>query len=118
MPLTVNSFRVYLPAKTFEQSKRFYSALGFNMSEGWGGSADFELNESCFRLQNYYVEDWANNCMVAISVDDLNAWHQRARELESNREFDSVRIEPPKIVDGSKVMHIWDPSGVLLVFVE
>jgi hypothetical protein len=32
-----------MPAKDFEQSKRFYSELGFVMSERWGGTADFEL---------------------------------------------------------------------------
>jgi len=34
MSLTINSFKVYVPAKDFELSKRFYQALGFRMSEG------------------------------------------------------------------------------------
>lgn len=44
MSLTIKNFKVYMPAKNFERSKRFYTALGFTMSEGWGGTADFELN--------------------------------------------------------------------------
>jgi len=52
-PLHIRDFKVYMPAKDFEESKRFYSALGFNMSEGWGGTADFELNGFRFCLQNY-----------------------------------------------------------------
>ena len=33
MLLSINDFKVYMPAKNFEQSKRFYVALGFAMSE-------------------------------------------------------------------------------------
>lgn len=65
MSLSINEFKVYMPAKNFEQSKRFYAALGFAMSEGWGGTADFELNGCRFRLQDYYVKDRAENFMVS-----------------------------------------------------
>jgi hypothetical protein len=118
MSLNINDFKVYMPAKNFEQSKRFYVALGFAMSEGWGGTADFELNGSRFRLQDYYIKDWADNFMVVMGVDDVEAWHQRAREIASSAEFDNIRIKPPEAVDGSLVLHVFDPSGVLLVFVQ
>ena len=55
MSLSINDLKAYVPAKNFEKSKRFYAALGFSMSEGWGGAADFELNGNRFRLQNYSV---------------------------------------------------------------
>lgn len=102
-------------AKDFEQSKRFYIALGFTMSEGWGGTADFELNGNRFRLQDYFVKDWANNFMGA---DDVEAWHQQAPRIANSGEFDNIRIKPPESVDGSLVLHVVDPSGVLLVFVQ
>jgi nitrogen fixation protein len=54
MSPSIKDFKVYVPAKDFEQSKRFYAALGFNMSEGWGGTADFELNGNRFRLQDTF----------------------------------------------------------------
>ena len=47
MALTIKDFKVYMPAKDFEKSKRFYTTLGFTMSEGWGGTADSELNGHC-----------------------------------------------------------------------
>ncbi len=118
MTLSINDFKVYMPAKDFEQSKRFYSALGFAMSEGWGGTADFELNGNRFRLQDYYVKDWADNFMVVMGVDDVEAWHQQARKVASSGEFDNIRIKPPEAVDDSLVLHVVDPSGVLLVFVQ
>ncbi|MDN5882328.1 MAG: lactoylglutathione lyase [Nitrosospira sp.] len=85
MALKIKSLRPYVPARDFELSKRFYAALGFTMSEGWGGTADFTLNGCGFRLQDYYVKDWANNFMFVVGVDD------------------------------AMVLHVLDPSGVLLV---
>lgn len=118
MSPTIKNFKVYVPARDFELSKRFYSALGFAMSEGWGGTADFELNGNRFRLQDYYVKDWANNFMVVMGVDDVEAWHGHVREIVEQRKFDSVRIKAPERVDDSLVLHVVDPSGVLLVFVQ
>jgi catechol 2,3-dioxygenase-like lactoylglutathione lyase family enzyme len=114
----IRDFKVYMPAKDFEQSKRFYARLGFKMSEGWGGTADFELNGNRFRLQDYYVKDWANNFMVVMGVDDAEAWHRHVREIVGSGEFDNVHVKPPETVDGSLVLHVVDPSGVLLVFVQ
>lgn len=118
MPLRILDFEVYMPAKDFEQSKRFYTALGFNMSKGWGGTADFELNGNRFRLQDYYVKDWADNFMVVMGVDDVEAWHQHVRTIADSGKFANVRIKAPETVDGSLVLHVVDPSGVLLVFVQ
>jgi hypothetical protein len=117
MSPSITSFKVYMPAKDFELSKRFYTALGFSMSEGWGGTADFELNGNRFRLQDYYVADWANNFMVTIGVDDIQAWHRHVQGIADSGEF-AIRIKPPEPVDDWTVFHVWDPSGVLLVFVQ
>jgi predicted enzyme related to lactoylglutathione lyase len=118
MALTINSFKVYMPAKDFEQSKRFYSALGFKMSPGFGGTADFELDGNRFRLQDYYVKDWAENFMVVIGVDDVEAWHVHVQSMVASGQFPTMRVKPPESVDGSQVLHVVDPSGVLLVFVQ
>jgi predicted enzyme related to lactoylglutathione lyase len=118
MSPTIQDLKVYVPAKDFELSKRFYAAMGFSMSEGWGGTADFELGGNRFRLQNYYVKDWAENFMMVMRVDDVEAWHAHARNIVESGEFPGVRIMPPEKVDGSLVLHVVDPSGVLLIFVE
>jgi len=116
--LGIRDLKVYMPAKDFDQSTRFYTALGFKMSEGWGGTADFELNGNRFRLQNYYVKDWADNFMVVMGVDDVEAWHQHVRKIADSGDFDNVRIKEPENIDDSWVLHVVDPSGVLLVFVQ
>jgi hypothetical protein len=118
MALSVHDLKVYMPAKDFALSKRFYAALGFLMSDGWGGTADFELDGQGFRLQNYYVKDWANNFMVKIGVPDIEAWHRRAQAMVESGEYGSMRLQAPEPVEDALVLHVWDPSGVLLVFVQ
>jgi predicted enzyme related to lactoylglutathione lyase len=116
--LTIRDLKAYVPAKDFEVSKKFYAALGFAMSEGWGGTADFELNGNRFRLQNYYVKDWADNFMLVMSVDDVEAWHRHVTAVAESGEFGAVRTKPPERIDDSMVLHVVDPSGVLLIFVQ
>lgn len=118
MALGIRDFKVYLPAKDFELSKRFYTALGFSPSEGWGGTTDFELSGHRFRLQNFYVKDWAENFMVVIGVDDALAWHEHLTKITQDGAFPGVRFGPPERVDHSLVLEVIDPSGVLLVFVQ
>lgn len=78
MPLSINSLKPYVPAKDLEVSKRFYVAPGFTMSEGWGATADFFLSDHALRLQNYYVQDWADKLMFVRGVEDVEAWHRQA----------------------------------------
>ena len=118
MSLGIRDLKPYVPAKNFELSKRFYAALGFSMSEGWGGTADFELDGHAFRLQDYYVRAWAENFMFVIGVEDLDPWHHRAAELLQSGDFPGMSVKAPEPVDNSLVLHVGDPSGVLLVFVQ
>jgi len=56
--------------------------------------------------------------MVVMGVDDAEAWHQHAKKIADSGEFDNIRIKPPEAIDGWLVLHVVDPSGVLLDFVQ
>lgn len=118
MSLRITSLKPFVPAKDFELSKRFYAALGFTLSEGWGGTADCALDGHAFRLQDFYVQDWAENFMFAISVESIDAWYQRAQEMLKSSAFPGMRVKPPEPVDGAMVLNVIDPTGVLLIFVQ
>jgi len=115
---TVRDVTVYVPTKSFEISKRFYAALGFELAPGWGGTTDVRVGGATLRLQDYFVTDWAHNTMIKLSVDDVEAWHQLATEVASQPEFADVRVKPIEQVDTARVLHVLDPAGVLLVFVQ
>lgn len=77
--------KTYVPAKHFEESKRFYSELGFTLTEAWGGSVDCELGGAQFRLQNYYNKDWAENFMMQFWVTDIQEWYNFAKPNHRKR---------------------------------
>jgi hypothetical protein len=115
---TVKELVVYVPAKDFELSQRFYAALGFELTEGWGGTIDCRLGGAVFRLQNYYVKEWAENFMMKFDVEDIDAWHEHARSVIDSGSFAHVRCDTPESVgEDTRVFHVWDPCGVLLIFV-
>ena len=117
MSLTVKELVVYVPAKDFELSKQFYSALGFELTDAFGGTKDCRLGGAVFRLQDYYVKDWANNFMMKFDVDDIDAWHAHSKEIIDTGKFGDAKVSPPESVGDERVLHVVDPSGVLLIFV-
>jgi catechol 2,3-dioxygenase-like lactoylglutathione lyase family enzyme len=119
MSLEIKSMNVYVPAKDFEMSKRFYTALGFVLTEAWGGSFDCRLGNSLFRLQNYYVKDWANNFMLQFLVDGASAWYDHVKPIIETGDFGDARVMLPEAVTGDTIItHVHDPSGVLLIFIQ
>src|SRR5688500_3585171 len=115
--MNITESKVYMPAKDFEQSKRFYAALGFEAEEAWGGNFDCRLGGASFRLQNYYVADWANNFMMQFWVDDIEGWYSHARSIIDSGDFPGSRMTGIETHDGARLFHVIDPSGVLLIFI-
>ncbi|MBX9669082.1 MAG: hypothetical protein K2X93_15765 [Candidatus Obscuribacterales bacterium] len=114
----VISLITYVPAKDFEESKRFYREIGFDLKEAWGGNFDCELGNAKFRLQNYYVKEWADNFMLQFAVEDARIWYQLLKPIADSGRYNNVRVSEPEVIDNTVITHVWDPSGVLLIFVQ
>jgi catechol 2,3-dioxygenase-like lactoylglutathione lyase family enzyme len=110
--------KVYVPARDFEESKRFYADLGFTLTPAWGGNVDVALGPTVFRLQNYYVKEWANNFMLQFEVEDARAWYDHANSILDTGRYPAARIMPPEEHDGATITHVVDPTGVLLIFIQ
>jgi hypothetical protein len=65
--------RPFLPAKDFDLSKAFFGALGFEKVLD-GEVAIYRVGRGEFILQRHYQKDWAENSMMQLMVDDLDAW--------------------------------------------
>ena len=105
--------RPFLPAKDFEKSKRFYEALGF-LKILDGEVAIFQIGASSFILQRYFQKEWAENFMMQLMVDDLDAWWSYIIALDLPAKFEVPAPKPPAIQPwGLKVAYVIDPSGVL-----
>ncbi len=120
MSLDATDVRVWIPARDFATSHRFYNALGWETAWTDGeGLAQLQLAGHRFMLQDFYVEPWAHNSMVTIDVADAAAWFAHATAVIEDGDFEDARVAPPKVEDfGAIVTYVWDPSGVLLHFTQ
>ena len=113
IPTGTELARPFMPAKDFDLSKRFYEALGFEKvldSE----VAIFNAGSGGFILQRFYKKDWAENFMMQLMVDDLDAWWEHINALDLPGQFG---VPPPKAPAmqpwGLRIAYLVDPCGVL-----
>lgn len=109
--------KVFVPAKDLGESMGFYEAMGWRVN--WRAEddslAELELAGNRVYLQNFYVEDWANNFMMHITVDDARGWWEHASRVIREGGYRSARVrEPEEQSYGALVTFVWDPCGVLL----
>jgi hypothetical protein len=71
------------PARDFSPSKRFYQDLGFVLAWSSDGLAYFRHGRSSLLLQNFYNKDHADNFIMHLLVDNVDAWwrHVQAQDL-------------------------------------
>jgi uncharacterized glyoxalase superfamily protein PhnB len=111
--LRVTEIKAFVPAKDFELSKRFYRDLGFTMASDGDGVAYFHFGEASFLLQNYCTESLAENVMMHILVEDVDAWWQQVRASGVAEKYGvkvtGIESQPWRMRD----FCLFDPSGVL-----
>jgi hypothetical protein len=113
LPTGAERMRPFLPARDFELSKRFYETLGFEKVLD-GEVAIFNAASGGFILQRYYQKDWAENCMMQLMVDDLDAWWAHIKSLDLSTQFGVQPPKPPEVQPwGLRIVYVVDPSGVL-----
>ena len=113
VPAGTELARPFLPTQDFDLSKRFYEALGFEKLLD-GEVAIFKAGSGGFILQRHYQKSWAENCMMQLMVDDLDAWWAHINGLELPKRFG---VQPPRAPAlqpwGLRVLYLVDPCGVL-----
>ncbi len=111
--LRVTEIKAFVPAKDFEVSKQFYKDLGFTMASVGGGVAYFHFGYVSFLLQDFCADGFAENFMMHILVEDVDAWwqHVAASGVASKYGVKVTGIETQlwKMRD----FCVTDPSGVL-----
>jgi hypothetical protein len=113
IPAGTEIARPFLPAKDFDLSKRFYEALGFTKVLD-GEVAIFRVGASAFILQKHFRKEWAENAMMQLMVDDLDAWWAHVSSLALPTRFGVPAPNPPTVQPwGLRVAYVIDPSGVL-----
>ena len=114
MPTGTELARPFIPAKDFDHSKRFYEALGFEKVLDADDVAIFNAASGGFIVQRLYQKDWAEHCMMQLTVDDLDAWWAHLSALDLPAAFGVPAPRPPAMQPwGRRIAYVVDPAGVL-----
>jgi hypothetical protein len=110
---TVRSMRPVVPAKVFEISNRFYIDLGFQPRTLTDKLVEMRLGSCAFILQDYYVQQWADNVVMHMEVSDVSLWWNRIVSLDLPSRYGVKNPRAPQQEDWGLVASVIDPSGVL-----
>lgn len=116
MKLDIISLRPFIGSKNFDVSRAFYSCLGFQEIVISNGMYLFRLGQFSFYLQNAYVEDWLNNTMLFIEIEQVTEWFEWLKELELEKKYPGVKVKPIKKEYWGEECFVLDPAGALLHF--
>ncbi|HMH23132.1 MAG TPA: hypothetical protein VK563_15215 [Puia sp.] len=112
------SIRPFIGAKNFELSRSFYRDLGFEESILSYNMSYFKTGGIGFYLQDAYVEDWINNSMVFLEVDDVGRYWKELLALDLAAKYENVKLTPIRENDWGRECFMHDPSGILWHFGE
>ncbi len=111
--LRVTEIKAFVPSKDFSISKEFYRDLGFTLASEGGGIAYFHFEHVSFLLQDFCSEALAENFMMHILVEDVDAWlvHVQKSQVVSKYgvKVTPIEVQPWRMRD----FCLFDPSGVL-----
>ena len=113
------ALRPFVPAKNFQLSTQFYGDLGFEVTPLGDKLAAVSVGTFGFLLQDYFVQEWADNFMMHMLVNNLDQWWQRISTLDLAARYGVRAPTSPKLEPwGLRVAYVIDPAGVLWHFAE
>ena len=112
------SIRPFIGAKDFDISRSFYRDLGFEEVVLFSNMSLFRTEGIGFYLQDYYVQDWIDNSMIFLEVDDVDRYWNELLALDLTNKYNGVKLTPIRTYDWGSECFLHDPSGVLWHFGE
>ncbi|MGE8362957.1 VOC family protein [Pseudomonas sp.] len=106
--------KTFVPARDYERSKAFYLAMGFK--PGWADDqlAYFSHGDHCaFLLKNFYVKELADNFVMHLLLEDVDAWWDALVQAKLDERFGSHLVPPQDQPWRMREFMVTDPSGVL-----
>ena len=119
MKHAAKSIRAFIGASNFEESRLFYQEIGFVESPISRNMSYIRVTDKLgFYLQNAYVEDWINNSMIFLEVDNVNRYWKELGSMNLHQRYKTVKLTPIREENWGREFFMHDPSGVLWHFGE
>lgn len=105
--MDIKEIRPFVPSKDYDLSKSFYESLGFEGESAGPDLTIFRKSGCTFFLQRYYNEEFANNLMLQLIVENIDAAYELVSGLNEVK-HSKIKREP-----WGSVVYLWGPSGEL-----
>ncbi len=112
------SIRPFIGSKNFDISRNFYKDIGFQEIVLSHNMSLFSMDGLGFYLQDAFVEDWVNNTMIFMEVENAEEFWKELLALDLTSRYSTARLLPVKKESWGKECFLHDPSGILWHFGE
>lgn len=99
----MNALKLYpiVPSgKDFELTLSFFQALGFTRTWGDYQLCGLSMGEAYFLVQNFENDEWQQNQMIVIEMDDLDAYWVKVSAKDLEETFEGVKKKNPPTIPG------------------
>jgi hypothetical protein len=112
------SLRPFVPSGgNFEQARNFFQELGFTLVWDMGDYAGFDNNGSAFILQRYDNKPFAENFMLTVGVEDVEAFRAEVIAKQLPEKY-GIRIGAISQQPYGREVNVIDLAGVCWHFVQ
>lgn len=113
MNLSAVEIKAFVPAADFEESKRFYLTLGFEVPWSDGELAYVRHGDCSFLLQAFDAPGFAGNFQMHLLVQNVDDWHAQVVASGVAGRFGVAVGQPEDRPWAMRDFTLYDPSGVL-----
>lgn len=114
IPGNVLELNAFVPARDLAVSMQFYVDIGFTCLWSSDDIARFGIGSFTFLLQKFHAKGHAENFMMALMVEDADAWWDHFERISLREKYPKIMLRPPAMQPwGLRVLYFSDPNGVL-----
>lgn len=78
----------------------------------------FKSGDMAFYLQNSYVQDWIDNTMIFMEVENVQQFWNDMLALDLPSKYEGVKLVPIREYEWGRECFLHDPAGILWHFGE
>src|SRR3954464_1128317 len=97
--------------RDMQASKNLFLDLGFTINWDAGDYISFEKDTCRFILQKYDNDEFAQNFMISVAVDDVEVFYKDLMERQLAQKY-PIRIAPPADQPYGREVNLIDLAGV------
>jgi hypothetical protein len=113
-----HSLQPFIPSgKDFNNSKNFFSELGFATAWEAGDYIGFVKDDCRFILQKFDNKEFAENLMINVAIENADDFYKELKEKNLEQKY-GIKLTSPLNQPYGREVNIIDMAGVCWHFVQ